>query len=138
MTVGYLQLHRGLKPQEITELRPFRCVVVAEEGITDEWMWVVSTWLVESGCLYMMAWGEKCSAWDDSVDYANLEQFNFGDIPDDDAVMTTWHSNEPLHEVFWFAKNCAYHPTVDLPNTLILHISSQDKESEMLAAYNKA
>jgi hypothetical protein len=81
----------------------------------------------------MMAWGEKCSAWDDSVDYTNLQQFNFVDILDDDFVMTTWHSNEPLHAFIWFAKVCDYHPIVDLPNTLILLISSQDKESEMLA-----
>ena len=49
----------------------FRTVVVVEAEVTSEWREKVSAWLVESGCLYMMAWGRDCSLWDDSVDYAN-------------------------------------------------------------------
>ncbi len=96
MIIGYLQLQPGSNPPEITELRPFRCVVVVEEETTDKWRWLVSIWLVESGCLWMMAWGEKCGLWEDDVDYANLEQFNYGDIPKADQVMTSWHATDPV------------------------------------------
>ncbi len=78
----------------------------------------------------MMAWGEDCASWDDSVDLANLEGFDFGEIPDDEFVMTTWHENEPLRQVFWFAKEVANHPAVKLDNFLILHIGADDKRAK--------
>jgi len=55
-----------------------------------------------------------------AFDCANLEVFDFGDIPDSEFVMTTWHENEPLLEDCWFAKEAAHHPTVKLDNTLVL------------------
>lgn len=86
----------------------------------------------------MMAWGNECSSWDDSVDIANLEEFNFDEIPEAKFVMTTWHEKVPLKEVFWFAKHNAFHPTVDLENTLILDISSANREKQFLVEYNDA
>src|SRR6185436_16250294 len=103
-----------------------------------QWQSTVSAWIVSSGCLYMMAWGIECSSWDDSVDTANLEAFKFGDVPQDRFVMTTWHADEPLAEVLWFSKNHAVHPTVELQHTVLVHVSAQSKEREMLAAYAEA
>ena len=80
----------------------------------------------------MLAWGRDCSSWDDSVDYANLEEFNYGDIPDERHVMTTWHDNWSLSEVFEFAKNDArpMSDNVELKGTLLLHISTVDKQQQ--------
>lgn len=86
----------------------------------------------------MMAWGDDCGSWDDSVDMANLEAFDFGDIPDDDDVMTTWHENDSLKETFRFAKALARHPTVELSNVLILHVGAGDKKARLDAIYQKA
>ncbi len=80
----------------------------------------------------MMAWGVNCSQWDDSVDMANIEEFNFGEIPEDRFIMTTWHTDAALAEVFWYSKNNAFHPTVKLKRTILLHICVEDKEREML------
>ena len=134
----YLQLRPDSKPPNISNFCPFRTVVVIEEAITPEWQSQVSSWLVASGCLYMMAWGKNCSSWDDSVDFANLEAFNYEDIPEDKFVVTTWHENEPLKEVYWFSKNNAFHPTVEIHNTLILHVSRSNKEKKLFAAYASA
>ena len=134
----YLQLKPESKLPDISDLKPFRSVVVIDENVSSEWQSLVSTWLVKSGCLYMMAWGKECSSWDDSVDYANLAEFDYGDIPEDKFVMTTWHEDEPLKEVFGFAKNNAFHSVVELPNILILHISSHNKEEELLLEYVNA
>jgi hypothetical protein len=131
----YLQLKPGSQLPDISGQRPFRAVVVIDEEVTPEWQNLVSSWLVKSGCLYMMAWGKNCSSWDDSVDYANGAAFNYGDIPEDHFVMTTWHEDEPLMEVFWYAKNSAVHPTVDLPNILILHISDKNMENDLASEY---
>jgi hypothetical protein len=138
MVTSYLQLKPGSELPNISALSPFRAVVVIDEEVTPEWQNLVSSWLVKSGCLYMMAWGTGCSTWDDSVDFANLEAFNYSDIPEDQFVMTTWHEEEPLNDVFWFAKNNAFHPTIELPNTLILHISGKNKEKELLSEYISA
>ena len=85
--------------------------------------------------MYMMAWGKDCSSWDDSVDLANLKDFNFEEIPDEKFVMTTWHNNEPLEEVFWFSKRSAFHPNIEMQDTLIIHISDQNNEQGLLTRY---
>ncbi|HVK55296.1 MAG TPA: hypothetical protein VM532_09745 [Burkholderiales bacterium] len=72
------------------------------------------------------------------MDFANLNQFDYGEIPEDKFVMTTWRTNESLEEVFWFAKNNAFHPTVDLKRTVLLHISATNRENELMKAYANA
>lgn len=116
----------------------FRAVVIVETEVTAEWRKKVSAWLVRSGCLYMMAWGRDCSLWNDSVDYANLEEFGYGDIPDNRLVMTTWHDKETLKDVFWFCEQTAHHPTVDLNRIILVHVSLVDQKSQMLSGYHDA
>lgn len=113
-------------------------VVVVEAEVLPEWQALVSDWIAKSGCLYMMAWGLHCSSWDDSVDMANLAEFNFGEIPEDKFIMTTWHESDRLDEVFWYAKNNAFHPVAPLASTILLHISAESREQELLAAYAAA
>ena len=109
---------------------PFKCVVVIESEVSLARQSEISCWLVEAGCLYMMAWGPGCSSWDDSVDWANLEKFDFNEVPDEKFVLTTWHESEPLQEVFEFSKFSAMHPTAEMQDTLILHINGKDKAQE--------
>jgi hypothetical protein len=129
-----------LKPEsalpEIDLVAPFRMVVISEAAVSPAWQNIVSDWIVRSGCLYMIAWGVNCSSWDDSVDWANINEFKFEQIPEDRFVMTTWHANEPLKEAFWFSKNCALHPTVDLERMVLLHISSESREPELLVEFS--
>lgn len=117
---------------------PFRCVVVVQADVSPGWRSNVSGWMLREGCLYMMAWGSECSRWDDAVDDENLSRFDYGDIPEDKFVMTTWHEDQSLSEVFWFAKELAHHPTVALRDTLLLHIAPCASEAEMLAAFKNA
>ena len=133
----YVQLQDGKPLPDIGDLKPFKAIVVIEDHPSLEWQHRTSEWLVDSGCLYMMAWGDDCGSWDESVDWANLEIFDFGDIPDEEFVMTTWHENEPLQEVFWYAKEVAHHPTVKLDNILILHIGADDKHTKFEKLFYK-
>lgn len=138
MAIKYLQLKPGSELPDVSDLRPFRTIVVIDEEVTPAWQAKVSVWLVESGCLYVVAWGKECSAWDDAVDMANMRAFDYSGIPDDRFVMTTWHDKEPLIDVFWFSKHHALHSTVELAHTLVLHVSSQNREQEFLLDYAKA
>jgi hypothetical protein len=117
---------------------PFRAVVAAEVTVSAKWMSAVSEWLMRSGCMYAMAWGPQGTNWDTAIDEANLEKNNFGEIPEDKFVMTTWHDNESLEEVFWFCKNISYHSTVALHRTLLLHISAVPTEYAFLQRYDAA
>jgi hypothetical protein len=137
--VEYFRIGEDVPLPDIASYAPFAAVMVVEGPYSTDWQNLVSKWLVESGCRYMMAWGKGCSSWDDSVDWANLEQFSYGDIPDDRFVMTTWHEHESLDEVFWYAGFCATHPPdVELSNTLVIHVSPAARREEMLARFQAA
>ncbi|MEM6828492.1 MAG: hypothetical protein AAF553_11160 [Pseudomonadota bacterium] len=135
--VEYLHLPAG-SSLPIRNATPRKTIVVVEQDVTEEWRAEVSDWIVASGCLCMMAWGLECSLWDDSVDIANLQRIDFGDMPDEQFVMTTWHEDDPLSEVFWFSQNCAQHPTLDLSRTTILHIAERPDRDGMLRSYEEA
>ena len=138
MTVRYLRLQCGDPFPAPDGFSPYKAVVVIEEAVSPEWQVAASRWLAGSGCLYMMAWGKDCESWDDSVDSANMEQFGYGDIPEDSFITTTWHDDEPLQEVMYFAKEVARHPTVELDNVLFLHIGPADRQAEFEALYRDA
>jgi hypothetical protein len=128
----YLRLQPNSQLLPYEGVQPFGAIVAIEVEVTSEWRWQVSKWLVEHGCLNMLAWGHDCSHWDDSVDYANLEAFSYGDIPDERRVMTTWHEGESLSEVMNFAKHnmIAMSDNVEIRETVLLHISDTDKQRE--------
>ncbi len=138
MNIQYFRLSLETKLPDISGLRPFLAILVSEEHFDPAWRESVSKWLVKSGCIYMMAWGIDCNEWDTSVDLANIEQFNFGEIPEDELVITTWHETESLSDVFWQAKNSVEHACVEFSNSVILHISNENKEQEFLALYTNA
>lgn len=138
MSVTYLHLPAESVPPTLDGPFPFRAAFVIDQAVDADWRDRVSEWLVRSGCLYAVAWGEACEAWHDSIDWAHLESWNFADIPDDRSMMTTWHSDVPLSEAFWFVAVCASHPTVELERTLIVHVGPEDCAAAMLQAYEDA
>ena len=140
ITPQYIHLKPTSSPHDVVMEGPFAAVVVIDMTVNSEWRQTVSEWLVDQGCLYMMAHGDECSLWDDSVDIANLEAFdwNFDDIPEDKHVTTTWHENESLEEVFFFAKNCALPFSPLIKKIFILDITQNSREASMLLRYEAA
>ena len=132
--VEYIHLPAGADLPEI-EHGPRRLVVIAEQAVLTDYMDAVSDWIVQSGCLYMMAWGIACEQWHDSVDYAYLAHHDFGEVADDRFMITTWHDDESLNEVFWFDLACAFHPTVELNLTTLVHIAPEPQSGEILVQY---
>lgn len=86
----------------------------------------------------MLAWGQDCSDWDDSVDWAILSKFDFEDIPAEQFVMTSWHENQSLDEVFRDSKEWAKYPVTSLHHTVILHISESSNKDKILRMYEAA
>jgi hypothetical protein len=114
--------------------RPFRVVIAAEALVEKAWMHDVTTWLIKAGCRYLMAWGPQGTHWDDAADSANCELHGYKEIPPRDFVMTTWHDDETLEQVFWLCNTCE-HPDLVLEQTLILHISPAANEQSLLDAF---
>ena len=135
---SYFRIAEGEPLPDLKPLAPYRAVVVLAADYSSDWQNEVSDWLVRTGCLYMMAWGPNCSSWDESVDWSNIVEFDFEDIPDDRFVMTTWHEHEPLDEVFWFAGICASHGLVEIEHSVILHVSLEEDEEKMLRRFRAA
>lgn len=111
-------------PKEMTQ---FKCLILVERDVGEDYRNEVSDTLVKSGCLFSIAWGRDCSAWDDSVDWAFLELYDFGDYPEQKAVITTWHDKETLEEVIRFAKHCTDYASVKLDDILVLDFVGQER-----------
>lgn len=108
------------------EMNKFKCLILIEREIGADYRYEVSKALVKAGCLYSLAWGIDCSAWDDSVDWAFLEARDV-DCPDEEFVRTTWHDDETLEETVEFARHCTDHSAVKLDDILVLHFSNEDR-----------
>lgn len=137
MQIDYLHLRPDDAPPAMVA-RPYRAVMIAELATSQSWRNEIASWLVRSGCLYFIAWGLECEAWHDTVDWTVLEEFNFGNIPDDKFVMTTWHENEPLTEALWFAGHSASHPDIELHETVIVHIALEEQRAATLQRYGES
>jgi hypothetical protein len=134
MSPSYLHLPPDEYPPD-RDHQPYRAVIVSELETTQEWRNEIAEWLVSTGCLYVVAWGVQCEEWHDTVDWTILERFEFGDIPDENFIMTTWHDKEPLSEAFWFAGQCASHLTVELRETLLIDVSPAPRERDLLTSF---
>ena len=139
-TLQYIHLSPNSSPTALIASRPFSAVVIVTTDVDIKWRHDVSEWLVKEGCLCMMAWGCECSLWDDSVDIANLEAHNWKEVPVEQSVMTTWHDDEPLSDVFWHAHNSTFYwSELEPPNHLVLlDISEKSREGEMRDLFNKS
>ena len=136
--ITYLRISEREALPSIDRFGPFRAVVVLDGEYSDAWQDEVSKWLVDGGCLYMMAWGPDCSSWDDSVDLAQIRKFLPDEAPEEDFVLTTWHDDEPLEEVFWFSQFCAYDPYDLINNTLIVHVGRSNRRDEFLVLFEQS
>ncbi len=133
----YIHLTPDASLEAIEIIAPFAAIVTIGAEVSHAWRHMVSEWLIEKGCLYMMAHGHECSLWDDSVDEANLEAHNWKRIPEEKSVTTTWHDDESIEEVFYFALNSLpFHPNIK--NVFIFDISSRQREHDIMAHYMAA
>ncbi|WP_443094132.1 DUF7684 family protein [Pseudoduganella umbonata] len=53
-------------------------------------------------------------------------------------VVTTWHDDEQLPEVFWFARHVVEHPRLALDRVLIVHIAAEPREQAWRGALVQA
>ncbi len=85
-----------------------------------------------------MAWGIDCSLWDESIDEAVYEKFG-ENIPEERFVLTTWHENQPIEDVLFYAKFNAMisYADVELEDLLIIDLGMKDREAEIWDLYRR-
>ncbi len=119
--------------------KPFVAVVVAcGPALTPCTQAEISAQLVANYCRFMLAWGINASSWDDSVDYAFLATNPDYNPPDDRHVITTWHDDETIEDVIWFALLNASFDSHDFHDYLALVIGTNAEiEAELLATIRR-
>lgn len=55
----YLHLKSGAEPTDISAFSPYVAIVMIEDDVSPEWRSTISRWLVDTGCLYMIALGGR-------------------------------------------------------------------------------
>lgn len=134
---SYLQLRPDTDLPEFGQPAPSMVILVSEAACDDMWRWEVARALAASGCRYLLAWGVDCAAWHDAIDDAADEALDYAEPTPEQALISTWHEDEELEEVFWFARHRAHHPA-RLTRTLIVHIAAQGQPEALLAQFNDA
>ena len=139
MKPHYVRIFPGEPLPDISAYAQFKAVIALSAEYSADWQKEVSDWLVACGCRYMMAWGPNSSSWDDSVDWADLEARDFED-DDSRFVRTTWHNNETLESVFWYAQFCEMfsYDDVELKETIIVDIGDTPREEELLSLWEQS
>lgn len=118
---------------------PFVAVVFAcDPKITPEQQANISEQLVERDCRYMLAWGFNAISWDTSVDIAFINTDPDFSPPEDRHVMTTWHDDESIDDVVWFALTNTNFDFHEFHNYLAVVIGrNQAIESEVVASIER-
>jgi hypothetical protein len=110
-------------------------MIISGRAVDPAWRGEVAKWVVESGALSVMTWGQDCEEWHDDVDHMLLSEFDYAEVPDERFIMTSWHDGEPLRDVFFFARLCAFHPTIDLPILTIVDVTEKARSAAILGLY---
>lgn len=66
----------------------------------------IANWALDQGAVYVSVWGPDCERVHDIIDEVLVDRSH--DATDEDVIMTTWHDDETLEEVLWFAVNSAF------------------------------
>ena len=105
---------------------PYLAVLWIFEGVTGRWQKNVSEWLIDTGCLYVLAWkgGVGGHSWIESVDEARKNVVAPGHIAESHSVVTACYEYVALGAVLKFAENDAVHPTAGRLPSLLLMVKS--------------
>ena len=87
--------------------------------------------ILKANCKYLVAGGENCEEWHDETDIININLYPNFQVPESEDVMTTWHDNEPLKEVIWFALNNTNFDYYDFNKFLLIQIDAKFSNDEI-------
>jgi hypothetical protein len=107
--------------------QPFVCVLlchVAEVSDVDRAR--LCQQIVSSSCQYVICAGVDCSIWDETLDWAFTDMQTEDGDNQDQTLLTTWHEDEPLLDVFRFAFESDAVVPVASARYVVLSLAEQD------------
>ena len=133
----YIQLTENNEIPDISEFSPFKAVVVIQNEVSEARQHQISDWIVEMNGLCLVTYGEGSESWAKSIRQSNLDKVDIDVMEPEQFVMITDLHNERLRSVIWHAKKYAKHTHVKLKQTVIVHISNENRAIEYLSIFNK-
>jgi hypothetical protein len=125
------------RPVEVEE--PFVVLTAFDaSGIPDETLSTFARRLLEQGCLYACAWGERSLFVEQHFDDVEIEAEARGEPFDPEGITTTWHGDESLREALLFAVHMASHPHQDIKSVLVVTTPDHAEEIAALLAEPEA
>ena len=86
-----------------------------------------------------MGWGPNSTLWDDSVDWAYIQQsYDETLSADEEFVVTTWHDDEPLEETIDFACNALDYANKRFERLLVIDLVPVAREQEIVEMHRRA
>ena len=138
MRIEYYRIGATGPLPEIAFEPPFKVAFVADIAADAKRHEGVARWLDQSGARYFCAWGVQCSQWHDAVDWAQIEAWP-DDMPDDQFCMTTWHENEPIEDMMYFARACSgYYDGSWNDRIAIIHLSATEDRIRLIDLMTKS
>lgn len=112
-TVTYLHATLDGVAWPLNDFPPLRVLLISELDTPPVFKRSLAARLVRLSGRFLV-WGRECEAWHDAIDEAWQDLWEDRDVPDDSAIVTTWHADESLDEVLGFCKRHAWHPVAIL------------------------
>lgn len=119
----HLQIEQSKGLPAWSSCSPYLAVLWIFEGVKGQWQQNVSEWLIDTGCLYVLAWkgGVGGDSWIESLSEASKNAVARGQFAASHSLVTACYEYVALGEVIKFAEHEAVHPTAGrLPPVLIL------------------
>ena len=111
--------------------QPFACILWNNRiGYVSE---TLLEQLLSADCKYLVIGGNDCERWHDKADHLHLE-FYAPDyiVPDEEDVMTTWHTGDPLEEVLEFGLlSASDYKGQDFANYLIVQVDPEASREQL-------
>jgi hypothetical protein len=103
-------------------------------GATEEEMDALASQMVDAGCRYAVCGGQNCEAWHDSVDRAKFAVARVKDYSDEELdkhfIMTTWHTDETIKKVVWFAVHCTEYDDIVFRYVMVLVLGGNNRNAK--------
>ena len=117
----------------------FACLLAWDAtDVTGEDISIIARKLLQAGAVYLCVWGPDCERVHDIIDDEQVAADP--NETDDNVVMTTWHSKEPLSEAIFFAlenSEAARDYTDDCRSTIGISIGSTAWAKEIRQAFTR-
>jgi len=127
----------GLTDLKLPSSQSVILLVADASGVDPEPVYSAASRLIDRGAIYVCTWGPDCERVHDIFDEADIGD---GTKDSDEFIMTTWHTDDSLHEAVEFFLNCAFPLDQHLDNCswIVITVRGATPRSSVEETINRA